>query len=227
MSQEKKWVFTELVKNPDNLQQLLSYAIYKRFKDEIARTSRNGGKSEEDIEKDLNNYHEQCLNSPQTLNTFREKASATLEGYVNDVISQLRTSLSAELAKQDEENKKIINKLQGDIKAAERTAFKSFTEGAKRHAKKVEEPKGVEWWKDKAWIFIKFLFSGLPKFVATTVSMGFLVAVVTFASGDANNLVRTGLTKMVDLIAPAKTQTTESTQTGDSQNHMDPSQNNN
>ncbi|WP_416503626.1 hypothetical protein [Escherichia coli] len=59
--QTKKWIFTELVKEPNNIEQLLSYAVYKGFKDEIARNARAAGKKEYEIEAELAAYHDQVM----------------------------------------------------------------------------------------------------------------------------------------------------------------------
>lgn len=209
-----KWVFTELVKDPDNLQQLLSYAIYKKFKDEIARTARHSGKNEARIEEELVHYHDQCLSSQQTLDMFREKAADILAGYTTDVNSRLQSSLVHNFNKQHKAKENEIKVLKKKLENAESIALKKFAEGANDYAKKITKPKGLLWVRYHLWNFIKFLFSGVPKFIATTVSMGFLVAVVTFANGDANAVVRTALTKLVDLVAPAKPNDSPATQVG-------------
>lgn len=219
MPQQKKWVFNELVKDPDNLQELLSYVVYKKSKDEIARNARASGKDEDEIEKELKAYHDQCVHTLQLLEMFREKATRILDGYLTDVSTQLKTSLTAELSKLEEEKNKQIRELERKLKDSEKIALKKFSEGSKIYASKINVPKKWEWdwWKTLGWNFVKFLFSGLPKFVATTVSMAILVAVVTFANGDANNIVRAGLTKLVDLVAPAKPYKEESNQPNNNQ----------
>lgn len=202
MPQEKKWVFTELVKDPNNLEQLLAYAIYKQFKDEIAKNARKNGMTDVQIEAELTHYHNQCLDSQQTMEMFRNKAKDTLDGYVSYVGNQLKASLSSSLNKLEEDKNKEIKKLEAKVKSAERAALKDLTNGAKEYAKKAIKPTHTEWAIGKVWVFIKFLFSGVPKFVATTLSMGFLVAVVTLVNGDAKNMVRAALTELVDLVAP-------------------------
>lgn len=211
MSLHKKWVFTELVKDPNNLEQLLSYAIYKGFKDEIARNARSEDKSATEIEQELTHYHNQCLVSQQQLEVFRTKAKSTLESYVSIVSKQLQANLEDAFKKQHAEKEKDIKKLEKQLKEAEKTALKKFSNGALEYSKKINTPTGWGWCKAQLWRLCLFLFSGVPKLIATAFSLGILFAIVAAFSNDATTAVRTGLFKAVDIVAPSKPNTPETT----------------
>lgn len=137
MAQEnKKWVFTELVKDPNNIEQLISYAIYKGFKDEKAQSLRKENKSEAEIEDELVKYHDHCLTSPKQLDVFREKASQIVVGYVAAANSGLQARADAEFAKFEAEKKKDIAALEKKAKDAEKAALKKLMSGAEQFSKK-------------------------------------------------------------------------------------------
>lgn len=218
MTHEKKWVFTELVKDADNIEQLVSYAVYKTFKDERAQSVRKSGGTEAEIEHALVEYHEQCLKSPKQLEVFRTTAREILNSYVLNVNKDLTDKLLAEFLKQLNEKDREIKKINEQFKGAQDKALKKLIAGAKEYSKKLDEPTGkIAVTKKWLWTFVKFLFSGVPKFIATSVSIAILVAIITFISGDANNIVRNGLIKLVDLVAPAASTSSEQTQ-----NHSKP-----
>lgn len=126
--QSKKWVFTKLVENPNNIEQLISYAIYKGFKDEIAKNARAAGKTEPEIEKELAAYHDQCLHSPRQLEVFRKNAKDTLDGYIDRVNGQLELRLNKIFAQQEAGYQKQIKLLEKNTKMAEKTALQQLLE---------------------------------------------------------------------------------------------------
>ncbi|MEN4542472.1 hypothetical protein [Pantoea agglomerans] len=206
MSQEnKKWVFTELVKDPNNIEQLISYAIYKGFKDEKAQSLRKENKSEAEIEDELVKYHDHCLTSPKQLDVFRGKASQIVGGYVAAANSVLQTRANAEFAKFEAERKKDIAALEKKAKDAEKAALKKLMSGAEQYSKLIKKPVGFfETSKAWGWALIKFLFSGVPKLFATAFSIGLLFSLYGFINGDAITGLRKGLYKTIDLTVPGE-----------------------
>lgn len=203
--QSKKWVFTELVKDPNNIEQLISYAIYKGFKDEIARNARAAGKTEPEIETELMAYHDQCLQSPRQLEVFRKSAKDTLDGYIDRVNGELTTRLNSIFAQQEADYQKQIRALEKDKKVAEKAALKQLLAGAQQYSKEVTKPVGpVEHIRKYCWAFLKFMFSGVPKLFATAFSVSLMFAVYGWVSGDGTSAVRTGLQKWIDMTFPAK-----------------------
>ncbi|EGT4354616.1 hypothetical protein ACM917_003961 [Cronobacter sakazakii] len=203
--QSKKWVFTELVKDPNNIEQLISYAIYKGFKDEIARNARAAGKTEPEIETELMAYHDQCLQSPKQLEVFRKSAKDTLDGYITRVNGELESRLNTIFAQQEADYQKQIKALEKDKKAAEKTALKQLLAGAEKYSKQVTKPVGaVEHIQKYGKAFLKFMFSGVPKLFATAFSVSLMFAIYGWASGDGTSAVRTGLMKWIDMTFPAK-----------------------
>ncbi|HAT4499305.1 hypothetical protein F3J41_13390 [Pantoea sp. Ap-870] len=203
--QSKQWIFTELVKDPNNIEQLISYAIYKGFKDEIARNARAAGKTEPEIETELMAYHDQCLKSPRQLEVFRKSAKDTLDGYIARVNGELESRLNKIFAQQEADYHKQIKALEKDKKAAEKTALNQLLAGAEKYSKQVTKPVGaIEHIQKYSMAFLRFMFSGVPKLFATAFSVSLMFAVYGWASGDGTSAVRTGLQKWIDMTFPAK-----------------------
>lgn len=203
--QKKQWVFTELVQDPNNIEQLISYAIYKGFKDEKAHSLRKANKSETEIEEELAKYHDHCLGSKKQLDVFRSKAKDIVEGYVTAANSGLLERIDAQLAKIDDDKKKEIAALEKKVKEAEKTALKKLMAGAEKYGKEIKQPSGfVETAKAWSMSLLKFLFSGVPKLFATAFSIGLLFSVWGLFNGDAVTGLRKGLYKMVDITVPGE-----------------------
>lgn len=208
--QKKEWVFTKLVQDPNNIEQLLSYAVYKGFKDEIAQTARNANKTELQIEAELTQYHDQCLQSEKQLAVFKSDAKAILTGYTERVNNVLFERFSKALNKHLDEKNKTIEDLNKKLKSAEKTALKNLMEGAEEYRKKINKPTGLGIVKAYSWAFIKYLFSGVPKLIATAFSLGLMFAIYASFTGDGTTALRKGLYKTVDTFVPAKAASNES-----------------
>lgn len=202
---KKKWVFTELVKNPNNIEQLISYAVYKGFKDEKAQSLRNEGKSDAEIDEELAKYHDHCLGSKKQLDVFRDKAKETLQGYVKAANSGLQVRVDEALRQYESDRKKEIAALEKKAREAEKSALKLLMEGADKYSKQIKKPAGFfEHIAFYGLAFGKFMFSGVPKLIATAISIGFIFAIWGFFNGDAITGLRSGLYKMVDIAVPGK-----------------------
>ncbi len=59
----KQWVFIELVKDDNDLEGLISYAIYKHRKNELALAEKAKGKTESEIDSAVRSYHNAVLAS--------------------------------------------------------------------------------------------------------------------------------------------------------------------
>ena len=203
--QTKKWIFTELVKDPNNIEQLLSYAVYKGFKDEIARNARAAGKKEYEIEAELAAYHDQCLKSPRQLQVFKRSAQEILDGYVSGVNNELQTRLETIFEQQENIYQNQIKALQKEKDEANKKAIKQLVKGAEKYSKQIKKPVGF--W-ECAQVYgiaiLKFLFSGVPKLFATAFSIGLLFAIWGLFNGDAVTGLRKGLYKMVDITVPGE-----------------------
>ncbi|EAT3775068.1 hypothetical protein LPQ20_20605 [Klebsiella pneumoniae] len=201
----KKWVFTELVKDPNNIEQLLSYAVYKGFKDEIARNARAAGKKEQEIEAELTAYHDQCLKSPKQLQVFKKSAQEILDGYVSGVNNELQERLEAIFAQQENIYQNQIKALQKEKEEANKNAIKQLVKGAEKYSKQIKKPVGF--W-DCSQVYgiaiLKFLFSGVPKLFATAFSIGLLFSLYGLFNGDAVTGLRKGLYKVVDITVPGE-----------------------
>lgn len=203
--QKKQWVFTELVQDPNNIEQLISYAIYKGFKDEKAQSLRKANKSEAEIEEELAKYHDHCLGSIKQLDVFRGKAKEIVDGYVAAANSGLQARVDEEFAKFDADKKKEITALEKKAREAEKAALKRLMAGADQYSKQIKKPVGFfEISKAWGWALLKFLFSGVPKLFATAFSIGLLFSLYGLINGDAVTGLRKGLYKTIDLTVPGE-----------------------
>lgn len=205
IEQQKQWVFTELVKDPNNIEQLISYTIYKGFKNEIADNARKMGKTEDEINEELAKYHNYCISSQKQLDVFRDKAKNTLDAYIFTANHNMTKRFNAEIIKIKNHYDKELELAQKKLKIAEKKALNKLSKGAVLYSQKIKEPEHL-WDKilDLLWRLMKFLFSGVPKLFATAFSGGLMFTIYTAFDEDATTGLRKGLYKIVDMTVPGK-----------------------
>jgi hypothetical protein len=90
ISSKKKYVFSELVHNVDDPNQLLAYAIYKAEKQAKATTLKASGKSCAEIKADLQIFHDVVAGSAGIQDGFHLKAKQVAQALVNDIKDAIR-----------------------------------------------------------------------------------------------------------------------------------------
>lgn len=80
----KRWVFSCLVQDKEDPQQLIAYAIYKSHKEERAQRNKKAGMTDDEIRADLARWHDEIALDQRILKTYKTKAfdiiSAVIEG---------------------------------------------------------------------------------------------------------------------------------------------------
>ncbi|WP_336210823.1 hypothetical protein [Enterobacter sp. P82] len=110
MTHNKKWVFSELVKDSNDLSQLIAYAIYKADKDGVAIGYRAQGKSEAEIQAKLDDYHDSVATTPRLQQSCHERASALIFTLVNDIAAETQQKATQQINAINAEHKKALAK---------------------------------------------------------------------------------------------------------------------
>lgn len=71
-----EYVFTALVHDKNQPLELMAYAIYKADKNEIAENMKADSKSQEEIDRAIQAFHDSVLNSTSLLQAYRVRAQA-------------------------------------------------------------------------------------------------------------------------------------------------------
>ncbi|WP_063664741.1 hypothetical protein [Aliivibrio fischeri] len=183
----KKWVFNALVKSDNDPIGLLAYALYKFQKDEIGKSLRSENETEEEIAKQLSNFHDSTLRSHSSLEDFRNKAVTLVsligekagESLVKATTDDLNTKLAivekekAQLEKDRKGFQKMLNKEKTKIKAELLEQFKATVENT---------PK-----KNRLEKFTSWLLGGFSGIAAQLIVVVFTFGVLAlyYGSGDA------------------------------------------
>jgi hypothetical protein len=99
-----KYVFTELVTDSDNPEQLLAYALYKREKQQLASELHAQGKSHEEIDTALKYKHDNTVNSEKNLDAYRDQATVLL----NTLIQEAKRPLQFEFDNYKEKEQRRV-----------------------------------------------------------------------------------------------------------------------
>lgn len=96
---EKLWVFTQLVTGKDDTSGFLAYSLYKHDKNEYAEKLRSSGEYTEDyINAQLKIFHEQTVNSPGRIESYKEKAEDIVTNLTDQIDADIRLEYDAQLA---------------------------------------------------------------------------------------------------------------------------------
>ncbi|KZR06440.1 hypothetical protein A3N63_01865 [Klebsiella aerogenes] len=110
MTHNKKWVFSELVKDSNDLSQLIAYAIYKADKDGVAIGYRAQGKSEAEIQAKLDDYHDSVATTPRLQQSCHERAASLIFTLVNDIAAETQQKAAEQITAINAEYKKSLTK---------------------------------------------------------------------------------------------------------------------
>lgn len=135
----RKWVFTELVKDANNPSQLIAYAIYKADKDDMANSMRAGHKTESEIQAALDTFHNSVASTPRLLESYRQKSETVITSLVLNIASDTEAKLQKQIDKIKVENtaalakegKKAVDEYHKKIKqttALNKTKFERLSE---------------------------------------------------------------------------------------------------
>lgn len=95
---KQQWVFEVLVKNDKDMLGLVAYALYKHRKHTLAKDMRSKGKSEPEIQKAVDDFHNHVLQSGMTAD-FQEQAKKFVSLSYNEIEKELERKKSNEIRK--------------------------------------------------------------------------------------------------------------------------------
>lgn len=200
MTQHKKWVFTELVKDPNDPIQLIAYAMYKADKDDHARQCRSARlMSEAEVAGELVSYHDGIAVSSRKLNDYREKAGRMVDGLIINVSEGIDFAYEQNLVKIETAHQKEIKKIKLAHKKELDGVWGKWTSGASKFAAQLTSkpwyisiPKKIGIW----------LVSGIPGLFATIITSVLIVGGVSLYKTNSLQNVRQVLIKGVDTLVP-------------------------
>lgn len=171
-SQEKKWVFDELVEDrKTDIQGLVAYALYKANKADIAKTKRDIGCSEKDIEAEVRTFHQNAVSSRSMLDGYRERAgnllqelSEAIEDEVRDEyedkVASVEWRRSEERRRQTEELSRLKSQHQKEIEKQRKKAVTEFVTKVKQTPCEKALPRVVKWqWNGFSGVFAAMIFA--------------------------------------------------------------------
>lgn len=197
MSQPKKWVFTELVKDPDDPMELIAYAMYKADKDDHATQCRARQMNDTQLSAKLTDYHDSIAYSERRLNAYRDKATSAIDQLILEISAGVEHTFSQRIDALNAQHATEIASLQAQIAAAEEKAFQKWTHAAHQYSSNlVQDPK----WLRGLKAFGLWLISGVPGLFATVLTTVVLVGVVSLFTTNALQTTKQALKDGLDAI---------------------------
>lgn len=110
MVHNRKWVFTELVRDANDPSQLIAYAIYKADKDDMANSMRVDHKTELEIQAALDAFHDSVASTPRLLANYRQKSETVITSLVVNIANDTEAKLNKQIDKIKAENASALAK---------------------------------------------------------------------------------------------------------------------
>ncbi|CDH20038.1 hypothetical protein [Xenorhabdus bovienii] len=184
--EDKKWVFSQLVKNDSDYQGLLAYVCYKQEKDKLASDLRAKGCDEGEIEQRLIQFHDTSLTENQ-LKKFRRQGL--------EVMRAITTEIDAEFQKKEIELKENHKNEMDEKKKEYEKKLKKEKESAKKNEKS-RIIRNIEEYipKEKNWFFRSFLWilNGFQSIVAMILAIFILYGSAIMFSDDETKKITIG-----------------------------------
>lgn len=199
---DKKWVFKELVQDESDAEGLIAYSLYKLKKSQLAQSLRESGKSDSEVEKQLETFHNHELLSGELpgyrkravvfLGAVRDAAEQELRDEFDETEQDLKDGFEIERNQIDKQNKKAIEGL-----------YKQLRDLEKKHQNELKREKGkllknIENYQTANKSFISkcasWILSGMPSAVSTILITVLVLGALAFVGGkDAKQAVLEGI----------------------------------
>ena len=188
-TQQKKWVFTELVKDANDPEQLIAYAMYKADKDDRATQCRNRQMNDAQMNTELESFHDGIAHSTRQLDDYRDKARRTVD--------QLIVTVSQGV-------EHIYEQRIRDLKAAHEEELKKqwgkWGEQAATYSAHLTKP---HWAKRFGIWFAGWIGGGVSGLLATVVTTIVLVGIISLVKPGIRDNARDVLKNGVDTLLPS------------------------
>lgn len=178
----KKWVFNELVQDPDDPVQLIAYSMYKAVKNEHAVACQKRGMTETQVQTELERFHDSVAYSTMQLTDYTEKAKRAIEELVKSVDAQTSARFQQQLTTAEEEAK--VN----------------WANKVSAYNASVNPPGIIEKFCSS---ITKWLLGGIAGVFGTAAAGMLIVGIVSVFMPNAREVVRSGLKQAVDVILPS------------------------
>lgn len=188
MPQPKKWVFTELVQDLNDPEQLIAYAMYKADKDDLAVQCCARLLPEEEIVTRLVSFHESIAYSEKRLQDYREKAKRAVDQLVSRVSKKVATVCGQKIAK-------MANDHQIDLQEK----WKKWGEEAALYSAHLKQP---VWYIRFGKGVLSWIGGGVAGLFATVLSTLLIVGVVSVFTPSVRDTARDSLKGVVDTLIP-------------------------
>ncbi|UKA12808.1 hypothetical protein [Photobacterium damselae] len=162
---EKVWVFRRLTQSSSNSSSapdvvgLIAYSLYKAKKDERATNLRKQGKSGDEIQQKLNEYHELIASSDTDIQDLRDKALSMLEKAIEAPYHSLERKLNKKYDAEINNYRKQEEKAQKEHAVQRRKELKKLHDAIDSYTVR-------PWWVS----CIKWSISGFPGVIATIIT---------------------------------------------------------
>ena len=188
MSQPKKWVFTELVQDSDEPEQLIAYAMYKADKDDLAIQCRARLLPEADIVVELTRFHDSIAYSERRLQDYRDKAKRAVDQLVGSVSERVADAYDQTIAT-------MTNDHQIDLQEK----WKKWGEDAALYSAHLKQP---VWYTRFGKGILSWLGGGVSGLLATAISTLLIVGAVSLFTPSVRDTARDSLKGVVDTLIP-------------------------
>jgi len=180
--QPQKWVFNELVKDSTKPEQLIAYALYKADKDDQARAARSRNLTKQEIDAQLENFHDQLVSSERRLQAYRDKANEVIE----NIVKVVSTNIELKYKKQ-----------QADLEKKHRQELKNHGAGWQKKVNAYTQPK-----KSMGMIFLGWLLSGIPGLLSTVLVAAIIVGAVGLFNGASRGVTKQVIIDTLNTLIP-------------------------
>lgn len=217
-TQPKLWVFSSLVQDKEDPQQLIAYAIYKSHKEEKAQRLKHQGKSDDEIKAELEKWHDEVALDPRLLENYQEKAlsivDALIEGanqaaeqhfdvIAKDKIDALIATHSDAITTISARHQSEVDALKNQLAAAHE---KARLEWANKIAQWVPAQHTPPAWKRYLIKFAAWLGAGVSGLLGTVITTVLIVGLCSLfvTKEDRAAMINSTLKKGIDMLVPEK-----------------------
>lgn len=188
-TQPKKWVFTELVKDSNDPEQLIAYAMYKADKDDRANQCRTRGMADAQVNTELESFHDGIAHSERQLDDYRDKARRTVDQLILTVSQGVEHVYEQRIAAMEESHEAEIRKkwIEWGDSAAAYGASLTKPHLAKRFG---------------LWL-LGWIGGGVSGLLATVVTTIILVGIISLTKPGIRDTARDALKNGVDTLIPS------------------------
>lgn len=188
-TQPKKWVFTELVKDSNDPEQLIAYAMYKADKDDRANQCRSRRMNADQVNTELESFHDGIAYSDRQLDDYRDKARRAID--------QLIVTVGQGVASTYEQ--RIID-LQAAHEAELKKKWVEWGESAAVYSANLTK---LHWAKRLVFWILGWISGGVSGLLATVVTTIVLVGIISLTRPGIRDTAREALKNGVDALIPS------------------------